>query len=188
MIVVDTSRIIILINGIFQLGILSLFFLSSIRVAVKLAVSWKSGKLLMRIILSIVFIIFILAVFSIDVAYGVWSKIHSQRELSLFYVFPAFLTILSILLTAYTVFSVRKNNAERSGSSIDALKTYGLSPRELEVASLITEGRSYKEAADKLCVSLATVQSHIKSIYRKTGVSSKIELANLCKNGGPLSV
>lgn len=187
MIVVEHGPVVSLINGIFQLGILSLFFLSSIRVAVKLAVSWKSGRLWIRIILSIVCIIFILAVFSIDVAYGIWSKIHSHRELSLFYVFPAFLTVLSILLTSYTVYSVRQKTA-RGRSSTYALKSYRLSSREIEVASLITEGRSYQEAADSLYVSLATVQSHIKSIYRKTGVNSKIELANLCNNGGSSSV
>ena len=166
------------LNGIFQLAILAFFFVSLGRTAVILSLNWKSGSPLLRVGLPFVFILFILAVIAVDLAYGVWSKIESGRELSLFYLFPAFLTVLSILISLITVILSRRQG--RAGiDKGDALKAYGLSPRELEVALLISRGSSYREAADTLCISLATVQSHIKSIYRKTGVNSKIELVNL---------
>lgn len=47
-----------------------------------------------------------------------------------------------------------------------------LSPRELEVLSLLAEGLSYKMAADKLKVSYTTINTHVKRIYEKLHISS----------------
>jgi len=58
----------------------------------------------------------------------------------------------------------------------------GLTPREDEVARILGEGASYKKVADTLCISLSMVQTHVKSIYRKTGINSKYTLINCCKN------
>ena len=48
-----------------------------------------------------------------------------------------------------------------------------LSPREREVLEMLVDGRSYTEVADALGISLGTVQTHIKSLYRKLDVTSK---------------
>ncbi len=53
---------------------------------------------------------------------------------------------------------------------------YGLSHRECRVAQLAIRGRSAKEMARELAVSVHTVQDHLKSIYDKTGVRSRGEL------------
>jgi DNA-binding NarL/FixJ family response regulator len=63
-------------------------------------------------------------------------------------------------------------------SSEDAFRRAGLSPREQEVARLLITGTGYRQIADQLNISLATVQSHVKSIYRKTRTSNKTELNN----------
>ena len=47
-----------------------------------------------------------------------------------------------------------------------------LSPRELEVLSLLAEGLSYKMAADKLKVNYTTINTHVKRIYEKLHISS----------------
>jgi serine/threonine protein kinase len=47
--------------------------------------------------------------------------------------------------------------------------------REQEVLQLITEGRSNKEIADKLFVTLATVRWHIRQVYKKLGVRSRVQ-------------
>jgi HD-GYP domain-containing protein (c-di-GMP phosphodiesterase class II) len=49
----------------------------------------------------------------------------------------------------------------------------GLSPREVEVLSLLVRGLSYKQIAAQLFVSTRTVGSHIEHIYVKIGVSSR---------------
>lgn len=61
----------------------------------------------------------------------------------------------------------------------------GLSTREAEVAELLAAGASYKEIADKLFVSLSTVQTHVARIYSKTGSRNKTELANLLRSSPP---
>ncbi len=52
-----------------------------------------------------------------------------------------------------------------------------LSRRELEIARAFAEGASYRAIAERLFIAPATVRTHLTAIYRKLGVSSKIELA-----------
>lgn len=54
-----------------------------------------------------------------------------------------------------------------------------LNDRENEVVNEIIKGNSYKMAAQNLGISINTVRSHIKSIYRKLNINSNIELANI---------
>jgi predicted ATPase/DNA-binding CsgD family transcriptional regulator len=49
----------------------------------------------------------------------------------------------------------------------------GLTPRELEVLRLVATGLSDAQVAERLVLSLRTVHSHVRSIYRKLGVSSR---------------
>ncbi len=53
--------------------------------------------------------------------------------------------------------------------------TLVLSPREQSVLSILARGFSYREIATVLDVSVYTVQTHIKSLYRKLAVSSRGE-------------
>lgn len=50
-----------------------------------------------------------------------------------------------------------------------------LSPRESEILSLVARGYTYAELGALLCISLSTVQTHVKSIYSKLAVHSKTE-------------
>jgi len=47
-----------------------------------------------------------------------------------------------------------------------------LTPREADVLRHIARGCTYAQAADRLGVSLHTVCSHVKNMYRKLGVRS----------------
>ena len=49
----------------------------------------------------------------------------------------------------------------------------GLTARELEVLSLVAEGRTDAEVAEALVVSLRTVHAHLRSVYRKLGVHTR---------------
>jgi len=53
--------------------------------------------------------------------------------------------------------------------------TYSLSPREAEVLDLLAKGFLYKEIADAMHVSYATVHTHIRHIYEKLHVRSRTE-------------
>ncbi len=53
----------------------------------------------------------------------------------------------------------------------------GLSDRETEIAQAYVDGQSYKEIARQLGIAPATVRTHLRTIYRKLGVTSRTELA-----------
>lgn len=53
----------------------------------------------------------------------------------------------------------------------------GLSRRERDVASAVALGRTNEEVAAALCISVNTVQTHLKSVYRKLEVRNRAELA-----------
>lgn len=55
-------------------------------------------------------------------------------------------------------------------------KTAPLTPREIEIMTLLQNGASYKEVASQLFVSVDTVKYHIRNIYQKLQVTSRAEL------------
>jgi DNA-binding CsgD family transcriptional regulator len=55
--------------------------------------------------------------------------------------------------------------------------SYGLSAREREVADGVLRGRSNEDVGEELGITAYTVQDHLKSIFDKTGFSSRKELA-----------
>lgn len=52
-----------------------------------------------------------------------------------------------------------------------------LTPRELQIISIIVAGCSNKEIAQKFSISEDTVKHHLTNIFDKLGVSSRLELA-----------
>jgi DNA-binding NarL/FixJ family response regulator len=53
----------------------------------------------------------------------------------------------------------------------------GLSPRETEVHELLAQGLTNEEIAKLLYISLSTTKVHVKHIYDKLGVRSRLEAA-----------
>ena len=54
-----------------------------------------------------------------------------------------------------------------------------LTPREAEVLDQLQLGRSNAEIAIALSVSIETVRTHARSVFRKLGVKGRRELATL---------
>jgi DNA-binding NarL/FixJ family response regulator len=57
----------------------------------------------------------------------------------------------------------------------DGLARYGLSERETEVLRALVDGKGYKEIGFDLHISVDTVRSHIRNVYRKLQVHSAPE-------------
>jgi DNA-binding NarL/FixJ family response regulator len=62
-------------------------------------------------------------------------------------------------------------------AAVPERKTYGLTPRELEVVGCIVEGCSNRDIAKQFAISEETVKRHLSNIFDKTGVSTRLELA-----------
>lgn len=57
-----------------------------------------------------------------------------------------------------------------------------LSQREREVASLLAEGLSHKEIAEKLAITVRTIKAHSSAIYTKLNLKDRLALALLLRN------
>jgi DNA-binding NarL/FixJ family response regulator len=66
----------------------------------------------------------------------------------------------------------------------DDHKSPSLTPRELEVLTLASEGLSRREIETRLQLSASTVRTHLEHIYAKMGVSSNVAaVAYALRNG-----
>lgn len=79
-------------------------------------------------------------------------------------------TMTGLIQTARTRFN--------SNGSTDRFHEFGLTQREIQVAELLVAGSSYKEISTILNVSYTTVNEHIKNIYKKVKVNSKMAFIN----------
>jgi len=63
-------------------------------------------------------------------------------------------------------------------------KTFGLTPRELEIVSAVVAGYANREIAEYFKISEDTVKHHLSNIFDKLGVSTRLELALFAVNQG----
>ncbi len=61
-------------------------------------------------------------------------------------------------------------------------RTFGLTARELEVVTQITEGCTNKDIAQSFGISEETVKRHLTNIFNKLGVGNRLELALFALN------
>ena len=61
-----------------------------------------------------------------------------------------------------------------------------LTPQELQVALIVAEGKTNREAAAALFLSTKTVEFHLHNAFRKLGVRSRTELARLVASDDPV--
>lgn len=61
---------------------------------------------------------------------------------------------------------------------------YGLTTREKELLAALSQGTSYKTIASRYFISLDTVRSHVKNIYKKMQVHKQLEAVSRARNEG----
>ena len=59
-----------------------------------------------------------------------------------------------------------------------------LTPREIEVLRLIARGYTYRELAQRLEISVKTVESHVSAVLRKLQLSTRHQLARWASEKG----
>ena len=91
--------------------------------------------------------------------------IHRKYQMSMTFNALAFLVISGLL---FFLFKFIKTSRQ--------LPVANLSKQESTIKNLILEGKSNKEIANELFVSISTVKTHITNIYSKLGVANRKEL------------
>jgi DNA-binding CsgD family transcriptional regulator len=74
---------------------------------------------------------------------------------------------------------VYRRTATTTASGLESL-----TERELEVARLVVDRRTNGEIAATLFLSKKTVETHLRNIFAKLGVSSRVELARAVERAG----
>jgi DNA-binding NarL/FixJ family response regulator len=77
----------------------------------------------------------------------------------------------------------RPHRRTRAGK-VDGTGIDSLTGRELQVARLVVDRKTNPEIASELFLSQKTVETHLRNIFRKIGVSSRIELARVVEHAG----
>ncbi|HEY3190279.1 MAG TPA: LuxR C-terminal-related transcriptional regulator, partial [Solirubrobacteraceae bacterium] len=72
----------------------------------------------------------------------------------------------------------------RGPASADDSGIGSLTKRELEIARLVTDRRTNREIASTLFLSDKTVESHLRNIFAKLGVSSRVDVARAVERSG----
>jgi DNA-binding NarL/FixJ family response regulator len=67
------------------------------------------------------------------------------------------------------------NVFQQTQGKVQQEENAGLSAREIEVLTSLSDGNNYQEIADRLYISVDTVRHHIRNIYRKLHVHSQSE-------------
>jgi DNA-binding CsgD family transcriptional regulator/tetratricopeptide (TPR) repeat protein len=79
--------------------------------------------------------------------------------------------------------------AQRLGGADDQRAApFGLTPREFEVLTILSEGRTDREIAERLFISERTVQVHTRRVLAKLGVSSRTQAASLAIRQGVVTL
>lgn len=63
-----------------------------------------------------------------------------------------------------------------------------LTPREVQILELLAMGTSVPDGADALCISQATLRTHIQRILHKTGTHSQVAAVAAARNYGVITV
>jgi DNA-binding CsgD family transcriptional regulator len=100
-------------------------------------------------------------------------------SLVIFYLFVDYASSYSARLLAGELNKTPPIYTSQSGLSPGFIEKYGLTVRETEIAVSLLQGKSDKDISALLHISVDTVKSHLKNIYRKTGAPGRDALIAL---------
>ena len=94
---------------------------------------------------------------------------------------PVYIALIAVLFTALGIWlgiKLTSNGPQQSQSppfkrNLKALKSLGISQRELDVLEHLAKGHSNQEIANKLFISINTVKTHLSNLYQKLEVSRR---------------
>jgi DNA-binding CsgD family transcriptional regulator len=100
-------------------------------------------------------------------------------------VFAAGFGIVNIILIASIVRSFSLTGTAAAPAIPEPLRSaFGITSRECEVLEKLLEGKSDREIAEELFISPRTVDTHLRSVFRKCQVHSRLQLTRLVASYG----
>ncbi len=88
---------------------------------------------------------------------------------------------LALVLIQFLVFRILASDnvpLPLSERPLSFFEEKGITSREREIILCLEKGLTYKEIGQELFISSHTVSNHVASIYKKTGVRSRVEMLN----------
>ncbi len=139
----------------------------------------KNAEVKQQVILRNAFIMgFVLILIIILVAFRAYNqKKKAEREKSLRQI-EKYINEIELLRANIKMEITQTHQKYNISINKEALNMYLLNPltdRELEVLSLISSGKTNKEIADKLYVSVNTIKTHLLKIYEKLDVKNRTQ-------------
>ena len=121
---------------------------------------------------------------------GIVYDLHLYMTHQVFVFTPLFYCVFSVLFTLYVAKrysrGLKLTAADMTEDSLDkALVGAGISSREKDIIGLMLDGLGNREIAERLFISLNTVKTHNRNIFRKMNVNSRFELVMKLKNTSP---
>lgn len=122
---------------------------------------------------------------------GVFVYLHISQWIQVMVTNSGFL-VVTVLCFRKTIRSERARDRQLNAIYISGIgasifehncAVYSLTARETEISLLISQGMQYKYIAHKLFISLDTVKSHVKNIFKKVEVNDKTELVYKLSQG-----
>lgn len=159
-----------------------------------LAIAFVTGNSILLIFSELKFvarqakIILLLIIFSIGLIHVPflfpinWSQIF---EVSFIFLFFLTITSLEVYFLYNAAWNVNTINSVPAGEEISFdsfIRKYGITTRELEIIKELYAGKTNKEIAETLFITLQTVKDHNHRIFQKTQVKSRNQLASLLRN------
>lgn len=94
---------------------------------------------------------------------------------------PLYIVLIALIFTVLGIWLGQKLTSSPTKSQSDqpfsrnkkAIASLGISERELEVLEQLASGKSNREIADTLFISVNTVKTHLSSLYQKLEVSRR---------------
>lgn len=148
--------------------VVTLFFCVGVIIKNLKTITEPDVRLVSKAIIILSFVMMPLLVISV-----IFSK---SRYIS----YPIYFMAFSVIILVYLfVYFKRMPHAVNHELTYDRVAKFHISEREYSVVKLIKEGRTNKEIALELHISVNTVNNHIANIFSKTQVRSRIDLLNV---------
>lgn len=102
------------------------------------------------------------------------------------FVYAAGYAVANVVLIVAIVRAIRLSSDEAPAVPQTFVDAYGITARERDVVEKLIEGKADRRIAEELFISPRTVDTHLRAVFRKCEVASRLQLTRLVVSYGEL--